>query len=328
MQRFDGDPSPALRKTVVVCKTCGITDSFYSDLSVQAFKVKHSGHDVQGGEMPLPRQRQKGVPEPVPGRVEEPDVAKVSRVVVDLVHDPSSPHPMLRVRGYLDGVDEAFSFSSEEPSKVREIVTKGNFVDRSGSGKLFIWEEYAVDYEDGTRDQLEVIPEASEEASEAKPLVVMEEPAERLITIQEERQQPATPAPSSAKEGEEEEDVLLVSRSWYVQGGTRNREEALRVSQVLKGFRWKVEPIYTIGVVVDDLLSIETSRNEVSRELIMAVEAAGYRLSAITVEAGKLTAWFKRSMGRVEGSCGAEDGGLVDEVARAATSTLPDGSQN
>ncbi|MDA4131957.1 MAG: hypothetical protein OK454_02355, partial [Thaumarchaeota archaeon] len=120
---------------------------------------------------------------------------------------------------------------------------------------------------------------------------------------------PSPPAPTSPKEkwsvertpdadalsGEaNEEDYLLVSKSWYIQGGKGNRTEAVRVSKVLKAFRWKVEPIYTIGVILDDMLSIETSRGQISGTLIRRIEGAGYRLTAVAVDQGKPTAWFKK----------------------------------
>jgi hypothetical protein len=90
------------------------------------------------------------------------------------------------------------------------------------------------------------------------------------------------------------DDTLLVSRSWYIQGGTENRKEAVRVSKVLKEFRWKVEPMYTIGVMLDDILSIESTKNQMNRKVIKGVEDAGYRLTAVTADQGKVVAWFKK----------------------------------
>jgi len=91
-----------------------------------------------------------------------------------------------------------------------------------------------------------------------------------------------------------EDSYLLVSNSWYIQGGTGNRNEALRISKVLKAFRWKIEPVYTIGVILDDMLSIETSRGEISRTIISRIESMGYKLTAVVTEKGKPVAWFKK----------------------------------
>ncbi len=93
---------------------------------------------------------------------------------------------------------------------------------------------------------------------------------------------------------EEEEGYLLVSKSWYIQGGTGNRKEAVRISKVLKAFRWNVEPAYTIGVILDDMLSIETTRSQVSGTLIRRIERAGYRLTAVVMDKGRPIAWFKK----------------------------------
>jgi hypothetical protein len=92
----------------------------------------------------------------------------------------------------------------------------------------------------------------------------------------------------------DDDDYLLVSKSWYIQGGKSNKQDAVRISKVLKAFRWKVEPIYTIGVILDDMLSIETSRGQISGTLIKRVESAGYRLTAVAIDQGKPIAWFKR----------------------------------
>jgi hypothetical protein len=94
---------------------------------------------------------------------------------------------------------------------------------------------------------------------------------------------------------ETDDSSLLVSKSWYIQGGTGNRKEAARISKVLKAFRWKVEPLYTIGVILDDLLSVETSKNQISRALITSIEGTGYRLTAVSVDQGKPVAWFKKA---------------------------------
>lgn len=103
------------------------------------------------------------------------------------------------------------------------------------------------------------------------------------------------PAPKEAPPVDKETEGLLVSKSWYIQGGKANKEEALRLSKVLSAFRWRVEPIYTLGVMLDDIVSIESTRNEISGTLIRSVEAAGYNLSAVTSDQGKVVAWFKRA---------------------------------
>ena len=102
------------------------------------------------------------------------------------------------------------------------------------------------------------------------------------------------PAASADAKGDE---TLLVSKSWYIQGGSANRKEAVRISKVLKEFRWKVEPMFTIGVMLDDIVSIESTNNQVNRKVIKGVEDIGYRLTAVTADQGKVIAWFKKKEG-------------------------------
>jgi hypothetical protein len=110
-----------------------------------------------------------------------------------------------------------------------------------------------------------------------------------------EPKEPPRAAPKEVPPVEEKDELLLVSKSWYIQEGKANRKEAVRISKVLSAFRWKIEPAYTIGVMVDDLLSVETTRNEMSGALMHRMEKAGYTFSAVTAEQGKLVAWFKKA---------------------------------
>ncbi len=92
----------------------------------------------------------------------------------------------------------------------------------------------------------------------------------------------------------EEYNYLLVSRSWYIERGAKTMREAVRVSRLLRPFRWRLEPAYTIGVLVDDVLSVETASGEIGGDMTKQVEGAGYRLSRVSVESGMPVAWFKR----------------------------------
>ena len=76
--------------------------------------------------------------------------------------------------------------------------------------------------------------------------------------------------------------TLLVSKSWYALEGKKNEKEAAGISKVLRVFRWKIEPAYAIRLIVDDILSIGSSKNEISGALTKRIESAGCRLSAVT----------------------------------------------
>jgi hypothetical protein len=92
----------------------------------------------------------------------------------------------------------------------------------------------------------------------------------------------------------EDDNNLLVSRSWYIEAGPKYLGEAIRVSRLLRPFSGAVEPAYTIGVLVDDILSVETANGEIGGEMTKQIEDAGYKLSRVSVARGRPVAWFKR----------------------------------
>jgi hypothetical protein len=392
----------ALQKVPVECRTCGVSEAYYSNLSVDKFKARHSGHDVVSGSprvdnawMRRAHQDVTTVNEVVPTPAEPEAVAapkegepsageagvKVAKVLVDVLNFPSLGGPMVRVRGFDVLLEEAFTVTLllEQGAKIREMLEKGNYLDRDASGQLYFWEPDVVEYVDDAKAKIETLGQAPAEAATTEPVpdsvesevvdqtavastvdVVMEtvpevevspvevevapleleveaeplpEPSPPSPAMEEEVEVPAppqppqmTPAPpvepvevaastpsepvppkpkaktavdapredAAPPSKEEEEGYLLVSKSWYIQGGTGNRKEAVRISKVLKGFRWNVEPAYTIGVMLDDMLSIETSRSQVSGTLIRRIEGAGYRLTAVVTDKGKPVAWFKK----------------------------------
>jgi hypothetical protein len=363
-----------LLKIKIACKTCGVSESFYSNLSVEKFKARHIGHDIAGGNeqvMPPEAGVEKSVPE-ARKSLERESGTKTAKIVVDLLNFPSLDSPIFRVRGFDVNLDEAFTatMSFAEIAKVRDMLATGEYLDRDASGQLYVWEQDAVEYVGEVKDKLGLSAQAQAAATTAQPspdlsesqevidqatvagatevlidalggegtcqadgetvsasVSPMPDPSEKVegvasVSPQESTQvrpptlelaevrvtsrpAPANPVEKRAAErasnavkappGEANEDeYLLVSKSWYIQGGKGNRKEAVKVSKVLKAFRWKVEPIYTIGVILDDMLSIETTRSQISGTLIKRVESAGYRLTAVTIDQGKPIAWFKR----------------------------------
>jgi len=103
---------------------------------------------------------------------------------------------------------------------------------------------------------------------------------------------PSSEGPDQTKV--EEDNYLLVSRSWYIEKGPKNMREAVRISRLLRPFRWRIEPAYTIGVMVDDILSVETANGEIGADMTKEIEGAGYEFSRVSVENGKPVAWFKK----------------------------------
>jgi hypothetical protein len=382
----------ALQKIKVTCKTCGVSESFYSNLSVEKFKARHSGHEVfEGDEQVAPPKAREETPAPSGDEEIAPPKAreapkelkplargagtKVAKVIVDLLDFPSLDNSIVRIRGFDADLDEVFTatLSSVEIAKIRGMFAAGEYLDSGASGLLYVWEPDVVEYIGDIKEKVgltattdeaqteeaaaqlgpepseseEVIDQATvasaaevlidalsgEEAAQADEGIVsaslspLSDPSENFEEFApssppqstRERQPepeltevriPSPPAPSSPDEKKtverasivasahpteaNEDDYLLVSKSWYIQGGKGNRKEAVRVSKVLKAFRWKVEPVYTIGVILDDMLSIETGRGQISGTLINGIEGAGYRLTAVAIDQGKPIAWFKK----------------------------------
>jgi hypothetical protein len=317
-RRFGG-----LQKTRVECKTCGVSDSFYSNISVEQFKLRHAGHEAVGGTAPVqaPPARAKEV-----SPSEDPAGPKagtpVLRVMVSLEPASTLGQPVVGVRGLTEDAEEAFSamMPFDEAAKANEILAKRQFDDYV-TGRRYVWEESAVEYEPDAKEALSLPSiEPTDPATAEAERVTGTDASVAASTAEVERPEVSAPIPSPAsskamqlvipQKEEEDDERLLVSKSWYIHGVNGNREEAVRVSKVLKAFRWRVEPVYTVGVMLEDMLSIETSRNQISRALIDRVEGAGYRLSAVTVELGKPVAWFKRN-----------EAGLPDVTAVEGAST-------
>ena len=417
------------QKTTVKCLTCGLTESFYSSISVKHFKLNHAGHEVveelPGGLEVRDSPGVRRTPAPGNGKAEEHEVGtKLAKLKVELAAFPALSRPVFRIRGEKEDGTEAFVqvVVFEEGARIRDIVAKGQHMDKGFSEELFFWDPESVEYSEEVMHLLGIRSPLGEPISDTTPGVPVDDstvrstaeeisrtpprktpeprdtvfpssfaappldneaemrPSEDFLAdrvaetrpppkaepepprrpIPEPAQAPpeplyerrlSPPAPPAAPQAEAapvpapmaapepkaeqpkesprrepipepkkappvvapkprpkepvkqaekgasavEEEHLLVSKSWYIQGGQDNKKEAARLSKVLSAFRWKVEPVYTLGVMLDDIVSIETSRNEISGTLIKRIEESGYMLSAVTSDQGKVVAWFKRA---------------------------------
>ncbi len=371
MMQPDRGEYSALQKIPVKCNSCGVSESFYSNLSVEHFRASHRGHDVlvggEGGTTSGPQEvkaalRQETPPDGQTG-------TKLSKVMVDMANFPALRDPVFRVRGLKDDMEEAFvtTLRFDNRTRVRQLLASCEYADDDLDGARYFWEPAAIEYDEDARDFLgfsagAAAPEpesdqglerledsamagasgaSSSLPSRAESAETSVEPsttpsaqatvADKLAEVQlgcspqesaqeqqldlERRDAPAAvqPAPAHAEaqssplaSPDDEDAHLLVSKSWYIQGGEGNKKEAARISKVLKAFRWKVEPLYTIGVILDDILSIEPSKNQISRALITRVEGAGYRLTAVTIDQGRPMAWFKKAVPVAEGGEGPD----------------------
>ena len=143
------DNESKLQRIHVTCKTCGITESFYSNLSVANFKLKHAGHDVDDGTpQPRPQERRELKSATVAENAHSGKKGtKLFKVVVDLMDFPAFPNPVFRVRGIKDDLSTAFILTSpfEEAARVKETLASGQYVDYGYSDMLYVWEADAVE---------------------------------------------------------------------------------------------------------------------------------------------------------------------------------------
>ncbi len=373
-----------MSKTSIACKTCDVTESYYSSTSITRFKLEHVGHDVIEGTART---------ELLDEKTEEGKV-KLLKVMVELVMLPAYPSPVFTITGVKEDLKSAFVqvVSPSQRDQVRETLEKGKYLDSSSSDTVYVWEPKAISFSADANLAMSFGPPASVGASPTEASPAAERPLQddapstskdsfeiRLassggeqsaLAIEEAAPQAEAPAPialpgpsyfaapsppsdpllqpeasstapaqddavaavvspspepeasakpspesgevsrpsgpevkevvtASSTEGPqqakvEEDNYLLVSRSWYIEGGSKNMSEAVRISRILRPFRWTIEPAYTVGVMVDDILSVETANGEIGGDMTKQIEGAGYKFSRVSVEKGKPVAWFKK----------------------------------
>lgn len=317
-----------LHKIGIACSSCGVSDSFYSSMSVKRFRLEHLGHEVTEVEIDAPTAW---------GATESPNVrqndgkVRLLKVLVELVTLPAYPAPVFTITGVREDLKSAFVqvVSPSQRDQVRETLEKGKYLDSGSSDTVYVWEPKSVSFSKDANLAMSFGPSsaAGSRLTEVDPTV--EEPfragASPGSDDPHETQMPASggaspspwpeskaaaPATSGAREGAapslrdghpqgkvDDDSYLLVSSSGYIEEGAENMSEAVRISRLLRPFRWRVEPAYTIGVIVDDILSVETANGEISGDVTKQIEGAGYRLSRVSVEKGRPVAWFKREPG-------------------------------
>jgi hypothetical protein len=375
----------ALNKISVSCKTCEVTESFYSSMSIKRFRLEHVGHEVIDGGIYLPTNPRQDT--------EHAEKVRLLKVLVELVMLPSYPSPVFTITGVKDNLKNAFVqvVSPSQRDQVRETLEKGKYLDSGSSDTVYVWEPKSISFSEdanmamsfghssafdpnaldprssadehhqgdapsasgngheiqislygGEQTSVVVSQPAPQEAPvldtpaapsdsvapspppepaalpQAAPHVPAQESIDSAAAVPvPEMVAPATPSrePAGASmpaelegkdagamrptEGQpdakvDDDKYLLVSRSWYIEGGSKNMGEAVRISRILRPFRWTVEPAYTIGVMVDDILSVETANGEIGGDMTKEIESAGYKLTRVSVVKGKPVAWFKK----------------------------------
>ena len=359
--------STRLRKIVISCKTCQVSESFYSSMSVERFRLEHVGHEMVEGETDVPTIGLRSEPPSGRQQAENGEKVRLLKVLVELVMLPTYQSPVFTITGVKEDLKSAFVqvVSPSQRDQVNETLEKGKYLDSGSSDTVYVWEKKAVTFsEDATLAmslshgpnialpgpaneqplRSQGLP-ASADVEEIRVAAPVEErldletngvapraeapavlaPPSPPVSAQpprpsHSRHQPAVASPSADPAGPagpspgssgattpakpssqglqlakpEEGNYLLVSRSWYIEGGSKNMSEAVRISRLLRPFRWTVQPAYTIGVMIDDILSVETANGEIGGDMTKQIEGAGYKLSRVSVDKGKPVAWFKR----------------------------------
>lgn len=361
----------------VTCRTCNVSESFYSDKSIQGFRLEHTGHDV------------------LDGGVESAGKVRLLKVMVELVMLPAYPSPVFTITGVKEDLKSAFVqvVSPSQRDQVKETLEKGKYLDSGSNDTVYVWEPTAITMSKDATLAMSFGDSSPVDSSDPEPSPAPEEPSQSTVpspsgnpeeieiatsgqeqstlVISEAAPQAETPAllalpapsvsdlppnpsdslaqpealpPAPAQESsalapstpslepeapkkpsseplevsmpmqmpegkevveaassegpnqqsDEEDNYLLVSKSWYIEKGPKNMKEAVRISRLLRPFRWRIEPAYTIGVMVDDILSVESANGEIGGDITKVVEGAGYEFSRVSVENGKPVAWFKK----------------------------------
>ncbi len=303
------------RAHVISCLTDKVTQKFYTELGVANFMLNHLGHTVKEGplsqaESALPPAVEQAAPAPkalVEGQVTVLPVElsiPLSRLTVDVSYPRDDKAPVFQVSGFKDDGTKAFllNVQAEKSELLKSLLERRRFVDNKSGQKIrYLWQRHVVEVSANAKEAL--WPREPEETEhrrmrkvEEEPKGVPQPPATEEVVEESappvmKEQIPEVPRnPSQARK----EEPLLLAKSSYIQEGEENRKDAIRISKVLRAFRWNIEPAYMIGVIFDGNVSIETSTGVISGTLVKRIEGLGYYLVAVNVNKESPIAWFKK----------------------------------
>jgi len=305
---------------VISCLTDKITQKFYTELGLANFRLNHIGHTVVDGPLeraePIPVQ----ITEQSPGRVqgpvqeqmslvpEEKVTVTLSKLTIEVEFEGDKKKPVFHLVGFKDDGSKAFRLSvhPEHTAELKALLGRRKFVDnKAGKKTTFIWSRHVVDISNDAKRELwprslsdtsppresPVDEKPEEPAQPARPPAVVESVASPAAADVRDNAAAASSSPAQTRR----EEPLLLAKSSYIQEGEENRKEAVRISKILRAFRWNVEPAYMIGVIFDGNVSIETSTGVISGTLVKQIEDLGYYLVAVNVSKESPTAWFKKT---------------------------------
>jgi len=255
----------------------------YTRQGVDYFKMIHDAHNVEV------RMLSAEAPEKGPLRSSSLDqaprdgrsVVTLESLVVEL-REKGGRHSF-RVCGVSGGKERfARSFEMDQFSDAKNFIETGDYSEDS-SGIQYKWGQGKV----------EMPEEVMALLKDTKPTPVSEPvppPEEPKPTVEGERLSESTrPVLQSTTFKELSNSPSLEAPSY-----TREENDGLRLSHVLKEFQWNMTPPYTMGDIFDDIVSIRSQNGAMSGELIQRIGLVGFDFIAIDESGGCLTAWFKK----------------------------------
>jgi hypothetical protein len=315
----------------VTCLNCRTTKSYFTAQGVSFFKLNHEGHNVkvkEPGTGEVSQEKAPEVPEvtqavPVPEvdnvveqKIEETiEVPKferalqttdegpvrLSNLVVDVVDEEGGR--AIKVFG-IGGGHERFSksFEMHQLDELNGFLESGLYYDDSARVR-YTWTPDKVDLSTDVVKMIDGGPVAQEVRAEP---VAVEPKLEEAKEPEPSAEVPKVtelkiPASVSVKSGARPlPEVVLLGKRSYIQEGEEYSQESVRISKVLRKFRWNIEPPYVIGAIFDDLMCIQSQSGTIKNSLIEEVEKSGYTFVAIEAPGGCLTAWFRRKAPEVQ----------------------------
>ena len=299
---------------VATCDDCNTTKTYFTSQGVAFFKLSHEGHKLRVKEPWLfsspadKRDTASGqvgedapavtaeLTEPVAGEEGEPRdyLARVSlgNLVVDVVDDVKGR--CVKLYGISGGLERfTKEFAMDKLHELNELLESGEYRDAS-SGSLYTWTPDKIDISDDVAGMLNE-PPAQESPARGGATPQGAAPAKRAEV-------PAPPKPQARQQtavkplsAPEPPGEVLLGKLSYIQPGEGYLAEGIRVSKVLRKFRWNTEPPYVIGALFDDLVSVQSQTGRMEAGVVAAVSGLGYTFVGFEAPSGVVTAWFRRN---------------------------------
>ena len=296
------------------CDDCNTTKTYFTSQGVAFFKLNHEGHKLrvkEPGSQPAPAHETDAaadsVDEEAPAATAGPTgpvsggqreamdyLARVSlgNLVVDVVDDVKGR--CVKLYGVSGGLERfTKEFAMDELPKLNALLESGEYRDPS-SGSLYTWSPDKIDISDDVAGMLNEPPaqEAPAKVGATPPGGAPPKRAEVTALPKQQAGQQSKVKPLSAPEPSGE---VLLGKLSYIQPGEGYLSEGVRVSRILRKFRWNTEPPYVIGALFDDLVSVQSQTGRMEAGVVAAVSGLGYTFVGFEAPSGVVTAWFRRN---------------------------------